>query len=80
MLGSRTVLVGGVVPHDATSVGSSRLKIGDSGVPATWSPRKSTKNAPTVSPAQANPEFRATSPAIWRPDQKMYWSGVPLGQ
>src|SRR3989442_13067673 len=41
------------------------------------------KNAPVVSPAQANaglPPGKRITPASCRPVLKMYWSGVPLGQ
>src|SRR5213594_3758215 len=33
-----------------------------------------------VSPAQEKPDAGSTRPAIWSPELKMYWSGVPLGQ
>jgi hypothetical protein len=48
--------------------------------PCTWVPRASKKYAPVVSPAQANPAAGDTMPASCRPELKMYWSGVPLGQ
>src|SRR5438445_13125224 len=38
------------------------------------------KKAPTVSPAQANAAVDGIVPASCRPELKMYWSGVPLGQ
>src|SRR5437660_3864509 len=38
------------------------------------------KNAPIVSPAQANPALLGIVPASCSPELKMYWSGVPLGQ
>src|SRR2546425_5872142 len=64
----------------AASPASSELKTRVIGSPSAWSPRGSMKNAPIVSPAQANPALLGIVPASCRPELKMYWSGVPLGQ
>src|SRR5438309_9135874 len=64
----------------AASPGSSELYTRVIGSPSAWSPRGSMKNAPTVSPAQEKPALVETCPASCRPELKMYWSGVPLGQ
>src|SRR6058998_2295776 len=81
MFGSSTVLVGGLL-QVLTSAGSSRLNTSDWGSPIAWSPRGSKKKAPTVSllPTGCGNGLFLMIPASCKPELKMYWSGVPLGQ